>query len=93
LRPRGYLVSFGSASGPIKNFSLELLKKNSLFITAPSLFHYIDNIKGMGDELFGHMAAGVITIPTPTKMTLSDAARAHALLENRQTTGATIFLP
>jgi NADPH2:quinone reductase len=47
----------------------------------------------MGNELFEHMISGVITIPTPAKMGLSDAAEAHSLLENRQTTGATILVP
>jgi len=93
LRPRGYLVSFGSASGPIKNFDLTLLKRGSLVITAPSLFDYLDDIKTMSDELFERIASGSITVPSPAELSLAEAAEAHSLLESRQTTGATVLLP
>jgi NADPH:quinone reductase len=94
LRPHGYFVSFGSASGPVENFDLTLLnKRGSLFATSPSLFDYIDNIKSMSTELFELITTGVITIPPPTLMALADAVKAHTLLENRQTTGATVLLP
>lgn len=93
LRPRGYFVSFGSASGPIENFNLSLLKKDSLFMTTPSLFDYLDNIKTMSDELFGLIIDRIITAPTPAQIPLVDATKAHTLLESRQTTGATILVP
>lgn len=93
LRPRGYFVSFGSASGPVKDFDLNLLKKGSLFATAPSLFDYLDDIKAMSDELFGLIASNIITVPSPNKLPLAEAAKAHTLLENRRTTGVTVLLP
>jgi NADPH2:quinone reductase len=94
LRPRGYFVSFGSASGPVENFDLAMLnKRGSLFATSPSLFDYIDEINTMSAELFGLIDSGIINISSPARLPLADAARAHAMLESRQTTGATILLP
>lgn len=94
LRPRGLFVSFGTASGPIQNFDLNMLKqRESLFATAPSLFDYLDDIKTMSDELFGHIKSGALTIPEPAKMPLAEASQAHKLLENRKTTGATVLIP
>lgn len=94
LRPHGYFVSYGTASGPIVDFELTLLnKRGSLFATSPSLFDYLDDVKTMSDELFERIASGSITIPSPAKLSLADAAKAHSLLESRQTTGATVLLP
>jgi len=94
LRPRGHFVSFGSASGPIENFNLALLnQRGSLFATSPSLFDYITDINTMSAELFELIDSNIITVPPPAQFSLADAAKAHTLLENRQTTGATILLP
>src|SRR5207237_5057248 len=42
LRPRSYLVLFGGASGAVPPFDLiRLSQKGSLFITRPTLGHYI----------------------------------------------------
>jgi NADPH2:quinone reductase len=94
LRPRGYFVSFGSASGPVENFDLTMLnKRGSLFATSPTLFDYVDEINTMSAELFELIDSGIINISSPAKVPLADAAKAHAVLEARQTSGATILLP
>ncbi len=97
LRPRGMMVSFGNASGAVPDFPpLLLAQKGSLFITRPSLGHYIadpDEQQELADALFEQVGAGKIHINTKHEFALLDAAKAHETLESGVTTGSVILLP
>ncbi len=95
LKPRGMMVNFGNASGPAEPISpLELAP--SLFLTRPSLFHYIANrselLRRSGD-LFTWMADDRLTVRIGERIPLAEARRAHELLEGRQTTGKVVLVP
>jgi len=97
LRPRGLMVSFGNASGPVPPFSpLELSKRGSLYLTRPTLFHYIakasERARG-ARELFEVVASGKIKVMIGQSYALADAAQAHRNLEARRTTGSTLLVP
>lgn len=97
LRPRGLLVSYGNASGPVPPFSPSVLSaKGSLFLTRPTLAHYADTAErtqAMADDLFAVLASGAVEVRVDQTYALADAARAHADLEAGRTTGSTILLP
>jgi NADPH2:quinone reductase len=90
-------ASFGSASGGVESFNLALLaQKGSLFVTRPTVFTFVADrarLEKMARELFAVVASGKVKIPPPTEAALADAARVHAALEARQTTGTTVLLP
>jgi NADPH:quinone reductase len=97
LRPLGMFVSFGSASGPIEAFNMNLLQfKGSLFATRPTLNTYgakREDLLSMANELFAVVGSGAVKIPINQKYPLRDAAKAHRDLEGRDTTGSSILLP
>jgi NADPH:quinone reductase len=97
LRPLGYFVSFGSASGPIPPFDIMLLaKKGSLFATwqvLPTHLARREEVLAMSEDLFDVVASGAVKIHTYARMPLAEVAEAHRLLEARQTTGAMVLLP
>jgi NADPH2:quinone reductase len=97
LRPRGLMVSFGNASGPVPPVSLnELSARGSLYITRPTLQSYAATRaqrEAMAADLFQMVADGRIAIDIHQRFPLADAARAHIALEGRRTTGKTILLP
>ncbi|MES2298065.1 MAG: quinone oxidoreductase [Pseudomonadota bacterium] len=97
LRPMGLMVSFGNASGPVPPFALaELQSRGSLFITRPTLFAYAAkraDLEAMAADLFEMVGSGQITIEVKHRYALAEAARAHAELEARATTGSLILLP
>ncbi|NML61220.1 quinone oxidoreductase [Massilia sp. RP-1-19] len=97
LRPRGLMVSFGNASGPVDPFGLnELASRGSLFVTRPSLFAYAatrKDIEEMSADLFGMVESGKVKIEINQRYSLADAAQAHLDLEARKTTGSSILLP
>lgn len=97
LRPRGLLVSFGNASGPVKSLDLGLLSaKGSLYVTRPTLMTYTASeaqLRETAADLFDMVKSGRIKIPVNQRYALKDAAQAHRDLEARQTTGATVLLP
>ena len=93
LRPRGLMVSFGQSSGPIKPFSPTILaQKGSLYLTRPTLFHYIASraqLEQSAADLFEVAGSGQVKIEVKQRYALADAATAHRALEARQTTGST----
>lgn len=97
LRPRGTMVSFGQASGPIPPVDLgTFAQKGSLFFTRPTLFNYADtpeNLRAMSEDLFAAVASGAVKISIDQSFALSDAQAAHEALEGRRTTGSTVLLP
>ena len=97
LRPRGLMVSFGNASGPVPPIApLELTKRGSLFLTRPTLFHYTakasERARG-ARELFDALASGKFRLKIGATYALADAAQAHRDLEARRTTGSTLLIP
>jgi len=97
LRPLGYFVSFGSASGQIDAFNINILQtKGSLFATRPTLNNYVakrDDLVATAADLFKVVGSGAVKIPINQKYPLKDAARAHKEMEGRDTTGSTILMP
>ncbi|NYT36026.1 quinone oxidoreductase [Allopusillimonas soli] len=96
LQPRGLMVNFGSASGPVQGVSLSALQKKSLYVTRPGITAYLDThekLEAAATDLFDAMRQGAIKPNISHRMPLREAVRAHALLESRQTTGSTILIP
>lgn len=95
LKPRGLMVSFGNASGPVEPFSpLLLSQKGSLYLTRPTLHHYIatrQQLEQSAGELFDMVASGKVKIEVQQRFPLKDAADAHRALQARKTTGSTIL--
>ena len=95
LKVRGLMVSFGNASGPPDPFPPGLLaQKGSLYLTRPTLFHYIATRKQLEQsaaELFEMVTSGKVKIEVKQRFPLKDAAEAHRQLEARKTTGSTIL--
>jgi NADPH:quinone reductase len=97
LQPRGLLVSFGNASGPIKNFDVGLLAaKGSLYLTRPTLGTYVASdadFAATAQDVVDVVASGKVKIVVNQRYGLQDAAQAHADLAARKTTGMTVLLP
>ena len=97
LKPRGLLVSFGNASGPVKAFDLGLLAaRGSLYLTRPTLMTYTasdEDLKETAEDLMAMVASGSVNIPVNQRYALADAVKAHEDLEARKTTGTTVLLP
>jgi NADPH2:quinone reductase len=95
LRPRGMMVSFGNASGPVAAFELLLLsQKGSLFVTRPSLNNHAspDELKWRSGDLFRWIAEKKLTLRVEHVYKLTDAAQAHRDLEGRKTTGKLVLM-
>jgi NADPH2:quinone reductase len=97
LRPLGYFVSFGSASGQIDAFNINILQqKGSLFATRPTLNNYVakrEDLLATAKDLFEKVGSGAVKIPINQKYALKDARKAHEELESRGTTGTSILVP
>lgn len=95
LQPRGLMVSFGNASGPVENVNLGILAgKGSLFVTRPTLATHVPTLEKMqtaADELFGLVAKKKISITIGQRYPLEEAGLAQEALGSRKTTGATIL--
>jgi NADPH2:quinone reductase len=89
------MVSFGNASGPVDPISpLVLSQKGSLFLTRPTLFHYIatrPELEQAANDLFDIVRSNRVRIEVQQRFPLQGAADAHRALEARQTTGSTIL--
>lgn len=97
IRPLGMFVSFGSASGQIDAFNINLLQqKGSLFMTRPTLNTYTakkQDLVDIANDLFKVVGSGAVKIPVNQKYPLKDAQKAHSELEGRGTTGSSILVP
>jgi NADPH2:quinone reductase len=97
IRPLGYFVSFGSASGQIDAFNINILQqKGSLFATRPTLNTYTAkraDLVDIANDLFKVVGSGAVKIPVNQKYALKDAQKAHRDLEGRGTTGSSILIP
>lgn len=97
LAPLGMFVSFGSSSGQIEAFNINILaQKGSLFATRPTLNTYIAkraDLDDMAADLFHVVQNGAVQVKIEKRYALADAEAAHRALESRATTGATVLLP
>jgi NADPH2:quinone reductase len=97
ISPLGMFVSFGSASGQIDAFNINILQqKGSLFATRPTLNTYAakrEDLLAIANDLFAVVGSGAVKIPVNQKYALRDAAKAHRDLEGRATTGSSILIP
>jgi len=96
LHPRGMFVLFGASSGAVPPFDLQTLNaKGSLFATRPKLGNYIatrDELLWRSGDLFARLRDGSLVLRAEHTYPLADAARAHAELESRTTTGKLVLL-
>jgi len=97
LSPRGLMVSFGNASGPVSPFGLnELVSRGSLYLTRPSLGNYVatrEQLDATAGDLFSMVESGKVSIEINQRYALKDVGQAHIDLESRKTTGSTILTP
>jgi NADPH2:quinone reductase len=97
LRPRGYLVLFGGASGAVPPFDLMLLTKHgSLFLTRPSLHQYVvtrDELEQRSSEVFEMIVSGDLKLRIHKEYPVSQAQEAHRDLEGRKTSGKLLLIP
>ena len=97
LRPRGMMVTFGNASGPVPEITpLVLLRKGSLFLTRPTISDYIETraeLLRRASELFGWIEEDKLDIRVGAEHPLQDASAAHLALEARATTGKVLLIP
>jgi len=97
LRPRGYMVLFGGASGAVPPFDpIALSQKGSLFLTRPSLIHYIatrQELEQRSSDVFSAVAAGKLKLRIGHVYKLEEVQQAHRDLEGRKTTGKILLVP
>lgn len=97
LRPRGLLVLYGNASGPVPPIDpLMLSQKGSLFVTRPTLAHHVaarEELLQRAGDLFSWIQEGKVKIRIGETFPLSEAAEAHRRLEGRQTAGKVLLIP
>jgi NADPH2:quinone reductase len=97
LAMRGYMVLYGAASGPVAPLDPQVLNaKGSLFLTRPSLFHYIasrDDLVRRAGEVLGWIQKGELKVRIGATFPLAEAAQAHRDLEGRKTTGKVLLIP
>ncbi len=97
LRPRGMLVLFGQSSGAVPRFDLQQLnQRGSLFVTRPSLAHYVATRAELEDratDVLGAVASGELDVRIGERFALERAGDAHRALEGRLTTGKVLLVP
>ena len=97
LSPRGLIVSFGNASGPVAPVNLGILStKGSLYVTRPTLATHIASRADLverSNSLFDVVQSGKVKIETTRRYKLAEAQQAHRDLESRKTTGSVILTP
>ncbi|KAB8190883.1 zinc-binding dehydrogenase [Nonomuraea phyllanthi] len=97
LRPRGLMALYGAASGPVPPLDPQILnKRGSLFLTRPTLVHYIaerEELLRRASDVFGWIASGRLAINVSRRYPLAEAGRAHEDLAARRTTGKLLLVP
>lgn len=97
LARRGMMVLFGASSGPVPPVDLSILNpKGSLYVTRPSLAHYIattEELQRRAEDVLGWIAEGKLKINIGLELPLAEAAEAHRALEGRRTTGKVLLIP
>jgi NADPH2:quinone reductase len=97
LRPRGFLVLFGGASGPVAPVDpIQLMQHGSLFLTRPTLAHYVstrEELEERAGTVLDWVASGALRVQVGRTYPLEQAAQAHRDLEARATTGKVLLIP
>jgi NADPH2:quinone reductase len=97
LRPRGDMVLFGAASGPVPPFDpMRLEGGGSLFLTRPGIRHYTatrDELNARARDVFAWISEGKLDVRIGGRYPLAEARRAHEDLEGRRTTGKLLLIP
>jgi len=97
LARRGMMVLFGQASGPVPPLDPTVLNaKGSVYLTRPSLFHYIaerEELAARAGDVLGWIQEGRLKLRIGLELPLGEAAEAHHALEGRTTTGKVLLLP
>lgn len=97
LKPRGMMITFGNASGPVEPvLPLKLMQGGSLFLTRPTLGDYTAtraDLEARSSELFRWISEGRLQVQVGARMPLSEASQAHEMLEGRGTTGKVLLIP
>jgi NADPH2:quinone reductase len=97
LKPRGWFISYGNASGPADPIPPgRLAAGGSLVMTRPTLFNFTDTPEALARasrRLFGLLAEGVLEADIGQRFPLKDAPEAHRALESGTTRGATLLMP
>ena len=97
LRPRGYMILFGAASGPVPPLDLQVLNvRGSIFLQRPSLNHHIaarEELLQRSGEVLGWIKEGKVKLRIEHQFPLAQAAEAHKALEGRKTTGKILLIP
>jgi NADPH2:quinone reductase len=97
LAPRGFMVLYGQASGPVAPLDpQELSARGSLFLTRPTLAHYMitrAELVARATDIFAWVGDGRLTLRVDREYALADAAQAHRALEARETSGKVLLIP
>jgi NADPH2:quinone reductase len=97
LEPRGLMALFGQSSGPVQPIDPSVLNhKGSLFLTRPTLAHYIattEELRARAGEVLGAIQDGSLRLRIDREVPLALAAEAHRALEGRRTTGKVLLTP
>ncbi|MCG8694592.1 MAG: zinc-binding dehydrogenase, partial [Minwuiales bacterium] len=97
LRPRGTMVMYGAASGPVEPFDLNRLNPmGSLFVTRPNVKDYVATraeLTARAGAVFDMIQSGDLTVRVGARFPLEEAAAAHRAIETRATTGKVLLLP
>ncbi len=96
IKPRGMVISYGTASGNVGEFDLQLLHSKSIIVTRPTLRSWISDpveLAHASAAFFEAVAAGTIKTPIGARLPLAHAAQAHRQLETRQLTAPVVLIP
>lgn len=97
LRPRGFMILFGAASGPVPPLDLQILnQRGSLYVQRPSLNHHIatrEELLQRAGEVLGWIRDGKVKLRIEHQFPLAQASEAHKALEGRKTTGKILLIP
>lgn len=96
VRPRGMVISYGTASGNVGEFDLQLLHSKSIIVTRPTLRSWIsdpDELAQAAHAFFDVLASGSIKTPIGARLPLAEAATAHRQLESRQLSAPVVLVP
>ena len=96
IKPRGMVISYGTASGNVGEFDLQLLHPKSIIVTRPTLRSWISDpaeLAQASEAFFEVVANGTIKTPIGVRLPLSQAAQAHRQLETRQLTAPVVLIP
>jgi NADPH:quinone reductase len=97
LRVRGLMALFGAASGQVPPFDLQRLNSGgSLFVTRPTLKHYIETRHELlmrAGAVLNAVAFGNLQVEIGGRYPLAEAVRAYEDLESRRTTGKLLLIP